>query len=164
MPKVVLVTGANKGIGFEVARQLGRADSVVLLGARDASRGEAAAAQLRSDGLDVRYVPVDLTKALASATTLAEQVRQEFGRPDVLVNNAGVWDSENGPASNVSLEVLRRTFEANFFGVVAFTQPLVPLLRAAEAARIVNVSSGLGSLAINSDPTSALLPRKAACL
>lgn len=154
MGNVALITGANKGIGFEVAKQLGEAGFTILLGARNPIRGENAAATLRAGGLDVRYVPVDLNKAAESGTSLAVRIGRDFGRLDVLVNNAGVWDGEDGPASKVSLDVLRRTFEANFFGVVAFTQPLLPLLRAAEHANVVNVSSGLGSLTINADSSN----------
>ena len=154
MAKVVLVTGANKGIGFEVSRELGRAGFTVLLGARDHARGGEAAATLRGEGLDVRFASADLNHAAESGAALAKQIGEEFGHLDVLVNNAGMIDPGDGPASSVSLEALRRTFETNFFGTVALTQPLLPLLRAAERARIVNVSSGLGSLAINSDPNS----------
>ena len=154
MEKVVLVTGANKGIGFEVSRQLGRAGFTVLLGARDTARGEEAAKKLRGEGLDVRFVKADLNQAVESGTALARQIGEEFGHLDVLVNNAGIADREDGPASSVGIETLRRTFETNFFGTVALTQPLLPLLRAAEAARIVNVSSGLGSIAINNDPNT----------
>ena len=154
MEKVVLVTGANKGIGFEVSRQLGRAGFTVLLGARDTARGEEAAKKLRSEGLDVRFVKAELNQAVESGTALARQIGEEFGHLDVLVNNAGIADREDGPASSVGIETLRRTFETNFFGTVALTQPLLPLLRAAERARIVNVSSGLGSIAINNDPNT----------
>lgn len=155
MAKTVLITGANKGIGFEVARQLGRAGFTVLLGARDASRGEEAASTLRAEGADVRSVVADLNEASASAAALARQIGEEFGKLDVLVNNAAVFlSAEDGHASDVSLDTLRRTFEVNFFGTVAFTQPLLPLLRAAEKAHIINVSSGLGSLAINGDPNT----------
>jgi len=154
MGKIVLVTGANKGIGFEVSRQLGRAGFTVLLGARDEARGEEAAGKLRNEGLDVRSVSTDLNRAAESGSALATLIREEFGHLDVLVNNAGIADREDGPASSVGIEALRRTFETNFFGTVAFTQPLLPLLRAAESARIVNVSSGLGSLAINADPNT----------
>jgi NAD(P)-dependent dehydrogenase (short-subunit alcohol dehydrogenase family) len=152
MAKVVLITGANKGIGFEVARQLGRAGFTVLLGARNVWRGEEAAGRLRGEGLDVRFVAADLNRASESAGALAKQIGEEFGHLDVLVNNAAIFVQEDGHASDVSIETLRHTFETNFFGTVAFTQPLLPLLRAAEDARIVNVSSGLGSLAINGDP------------
>jgi NAD(P)-dependent dehydrogenase (short-subunit alcohol dehydrogenase family) len=154
MEKVVLVTGANKGIGFEVSRQLGRAGFTVLLGARDTARGEEAARKLRGEGLDVRFVKADLNQAVESGMALAKQIGEEFGHLDVLVNNAGLADREDGPASSVGIETLRRTFETNFFGTVALTQPLLPLLRAAERARIVNVSSGLGSIAINNDPNT----------
>ena len=154
MEKVVLVTGANKGIGFEVSRQLSRAGFTVLLGARDTARGEEAAKKLRGEGLDVRFVKADLNQAVESGTALARQIGEEFGHLDVLVNNAGIADREDGPASSVGIETLRRTFETNFFGTVALTQPLLPLLRAAERARVVNVSSGLGSIAINNDPNT----------
>lgn len=152
MAKVVLITGANKGIGFEVSRELARAGFTVLLGARDSARGEEAAGKLRGEGLDVRFVAADLNQAAESGAALARQISEEFGHLDVLVNNAAIFDREDGPASSVGIETLRRTFETNFFGTVAFTQPLLPLLRAAESARIVNVSSGLGSIAINGDP------------
>lgn len=154
MKKVVLITGANKGIGFEVARQLGRAEFTVLLGARDVARGEEAAGKLRAEGLDVRFVAADLNQAAESGAALAKQVGEEFGHLDVLVNNAGIFEKGDGKASDVAIEILRSTFETNFFGTVAFTQAVLPLLRAAENARIVNVSSGLGSIAINGDSSS----------
>lgn len=160
MAKIVLVTGANKGIGFEVSRELGRAGFTVFLGARDTARGEEAAKKLRDEGLDVRFATADLNKASESGAALAKQIGEEFGHLDVLINNAATADPEDGPASSVGIETLRRTFEANFFGTVAFTQPLLPLLRAADCARIVNVSSGLGSLAINGDPSSPFYPVK----
>ncbi len=162
MAKVVLITGANKGIGFEVARQLGKAGFSVLLGARDASRGEEAAATLRAEGADVRCVVADLNKASDSATALARHIGDEFEHLDVLINNAAVYLSkEDGYASNVDIDALRRTFEVNFFGTVAFTQPLLPLLRAAEKAQIIYVSRGLGSLGINGDPNSPYYHAKA---
>jgi NAD(P)-dependent dehydrogenase (short-subunit alcohol dehydrogenase family) len=130
MAKVVLVTGANKGIGFEVSRALGKAGFIVLLGARDAARGEEAAAKLRAETLDVRFVHADLERAHETATALAEKISQEFG------------------------DAIKHIFNTNFFGTVEFTQPLLPLLKAAPAARIVNVSSGLGSLEINTNPDS----------
>jgi NAD(P)-dependent dehydrogenase (short-subunit alcohol dehydrogenase family) len=152
--KIVLITGANKGIGFEVSRQLGRSGFTVLLGARDRARGEAAAGKLRAEGLDVQFVAADLNRAAESGAALAGQIGEQFGHLDALVNNAGVADREDGPASSVGIETLRRTFETNFFGTVAFTQPLIPMLRAAPSARVVNVSSGLGSIALNGDPAS----------
>ena len=156
MAKIALVTGANKGIGFEVSRALGKAGFVVLLGARDAGRGEEAAAKLRSEALDVRFVHADLEHANETATAIAENIAKEFGHLDVLVNNAGVADmtGADAPASSASIQAMRRIFNTNFFGTVEFTQPLLPLLKAASAARIVNVSSGLGSFEINTDPHS----------
>jgi NAD(P)-dependent dehydrogenase (short-subunit alcohol dehydrogenase family) len=157
MAKVVLITGANKGIGFEVARQLGRSGFLVLLGARDLSRGEAAAAKLRTEGSEVRPVIADLDRAAETATALAEQIHREFGHLDVLINNAGAFDltGGDGSASTVSMDAMKHTFATNFFGTVEFTQPLLPLLRAAESARIINVSSGLGSIGLNNDEASA---------
>lgn len=153
MEKIILVTGANKGIGFEVSRQLARTGALVLMGARDAARGEGAAAKLRAEGSNVRYVPADLERATESATALARLIESEFGHLDVLINNAGIADIINdAPASQVSIDTVKRVFATNFFGTVEFTQPLLPLLKAAPAARIVNVSSGLGSMGINSNP------------
>lgn len=144
----------TKGIGFEVARQLGQAGFTVLLGARNAARGDAAASRLRQEGLDVRCVPADLEQSTESATALAEQIAAEFGHLDVLINNAGIVDAGDGLPGSVSETALRRVFETNFLGTVLFTQPLLPLLKAAPHARIVNVSTGLGSLATNSDASS----------
>jgi len=98
MAKVVLVTGANKGIGFEVSSELGRAGFTVLLGARDSARGEEAASKLRGEGLDVRFVAADLNHAAESGAALAKQIGEEFGHLDVLVNNAGIFGPEDGPA------------------------------------------------------------------
>lgn len=154
MSQVILITGANKGIGFEVARQLGQAGHQILLGARDSERGQAAAKSLQDEGLDVKFVVSDLNQAAESAQALAKQIEAEFGYLDVLINNAGMVDPEDGLPSNTSEAALRRVFETNFFGAVLFTQPWLPLLRAAKNARIVNVSTGLGSLATNSDSDS----------
>ncbi|MGI4854640.1 MAG: SDR family oxidoreductase [Janthinobacterium lividum] len=160
MGKVALITGANKGIGFEVARQLGRAGFTVLLGARDAARGEAAAGTLRSEGLDARFVEADLNRGTETGTSLATAITAEFGHLDVLINNAAIFDAADRHASDVGTEALRRTFDVNFFGTVAFTQTMLPLLRAADSARIVNVSSGLGSLTLNNDPQSPFYDAK----
>ncbi len=124
-PRIALVTGANKGIGHEVARELARRGLTVLLGARNAALGEAAAAQ---------------------------RIDDEFGRLDVLVNNAGVSDPRDAAPSTADIDAVRRIFDTNFFGTLAVTQATLPLLRRSSAGRIVNVSSELGSLAMNSDP------------
>jgi NAD(P)-dependent dehydrogenase (short-subunit alcohol dehydrogenase family) len=151
--RVAVVTGANKGIGLEIARQLAREGATVFLGARDEERGRAAAEKLRAEGLDARPLPLDVTDD-ASVAAAAAAVARDPGRLDILVNNAGVA-LDDGPPSRVSLDVLRRTYETNVFGVVRATQAFLPLLRRSAAGRIVNLSSGLGSLAQNSDPSWA---------
>ena len=148
--KVALITGANKGIGKEVARQLGAQGIIVLIGARDKQRGEEAAAELTAGGADAHAFLLDVTDQ-ASVDAAARQVESEYGRLDVLVNNAGIA-LDTGAASALDLETLRRTYETNVFGVFGVTQAFLPLLKRSEAGRIVNVSSGLGSLSQNSDP------------
>ena len=150
--KVALITGANKGIGKEIARQLGAQGMTVLLGARDAGRGEEAATELKASGADAHAITLDVTDE-ASISAAAVKVESDYGRLDVLVNNAGIALDGGGPASALDVDTLRRTYETNVFGVFAVTQAFLPLLRKSEAGRIVNLSSGLGSLAQNSDPT-----------
>jgi NAD(P)-dependent dehydrogenase (short-subunit alcohol dehydrogenase family) len=152
--KVALITGANKGIGFETARQLARLGITVLLGARDSKRGRQAVESLRGEGLEVRLVVLDVTDQ-STIEAAAAQIEREFGRLDILVNNAGVF-LEKQPASECQLENLRRTFETNFFGAFAVTKALLPLIRKAEAGRIVNLASDLASLGNTSDPRWAL--------
>jgi NAD(P)-dependent dehydrogenase (short-subunit alcohol dehydrogenase family) len=148
--RVAVVTGANKGIGLEIARQLAREGMRVFIGARDEERGRAAAEKLRAEGLDAHALRLDVTDD-ASVAAAASRVEREAGRLDVLVNNAGIA-IDNGPPSRVSLDVVRKTYETNVFGVVRATQAFLPLLRRSDAGRIVNLSSSLGSLARNSDP------------
>jgi len=151
--RVALVTGANKGIGLEIARQLGREQITVLVGARDAVRGETAAGQLRSEGIDARFVQLDVTDT-ASIAQAAAVIGASHGRLDILVNNAGISDSADGAPGKADLAAVRRIFDTNFFGPLAVTQAMLPWLREAPAARIVNMSSSLGSIAINGDATS----------
>ncbi len=149
--RVALVTGANKGIGLEITQQLARMELRVLLGARDAGRGEAAAAALAAEGMDVQFIHIDLAQP-ATIEAAAATIRAEHGRLDVLVNNAGVADRADGPPGTANLDAVRRVFDTNFFGTLAVTQAMLPLLRESSAGRIVNVSSGLGSLEHNGDP------------
>ena len=158
---VALVTGANKGIGLQIAKDLAALGFTVLVGSRDFPRGEAAAREIAGDA---HALQLDVTDR-ASIDAAAARVRQEFGRLDVLINNAGITHS-GGPGktmeevvnaarpSVVSLDDVRAVFETNVFGVVAVTQAMLPLLREAPAARIVNVSSTVGSLTLNSDPNA----------
>ncbi|MVZ99684.1 SDR family NAD(P)-dependent oxidoreductase [Actinomadura sp. LD22] len=169
--KVALVTGANKGIGRGAAAQLAALGMTVLVGARDPRRGEEAAAALREAGGDVHAVALDVTDA-ASVRAAARQVEERFGRLDVLVNNAGI--SGSGPISpdkavdqvpsTVDLDMVRRVFETNVFGVIAVTNAMLPLLRRSPEPRVVNVSSHAASMTIFADPDgpmAALLPSAA---
>ncbi|WP_433316914.1 SDR family oxidoreductase [Micromonospora chersina] len=154
--RIALITGANKGIGLATARQLGARGMTVLVGARDAARGREAADKLRAEGVDARFVPLEVTDA-ASVAAAAELVEREYGHLDVLVNNAGIVRADGaGLPSQTTLDTLREVYETNVFGVVAVTNALLPLLRRAPAARIVNVSSEVGSIAVMTDPEGAL--------
>jgi NAD(P)-dependent dehydrogenase (short-subunit alcohol dehydrogenase family) len=147
--KVVLITGANKGIGFEVARVLATKGLTVLLAARDRARGEAAIAKLREQKLSARFVELDVTSA-DSIASAAKWIESEIGRLDILINNAGIAIGGRHP-TEADLPDMRRMFEVNLFGAIAVTRAMLPLLeRAGKSARIVNVSSGLGSLTLAS--------------
>jgi NAD(P)-dependent dehydrogenase (short-subunit alcohol dehydrogenase family) len=163
---VALITGANQGIGLQIAKELAAKNFTVLVGSRDYARGEEAARTV--DG-DAHALQLDVTDQ-ASIAAAAERVRNEFGRLDVLVNNAAISNTGLRPGipieeyakstrpSTVSLDEMRAVFETNVFGVVAVTQAMLPLLRESSAARIVNVSSGVGSLTRNSDPAYPYRP------
>lgn len=146
--RVALVTGANKGIGKAIVRGLARAGFTVLLGARNAERGIAAAKELANDGT-VRFIQLDVTDE-ASVRAAAEVIEREFGRLDVLVNNAGINKGPNvtgwRPPSEETAENMRAVFETNVFAVVTVTNVFLPLLLRAEAGRIVNVTSRRGSI------------------
>jgi NAD(P)-dependent dehydrogenase (short-subunit alcohol dehydrogenase family) len=148
---IALVTGANKGIGFEIARQLASAGMTVLLAARDLQRRDQAAAALRSEGLDVRPVTLDVTGP-ASVQAAAQQVGADFGRLDVLVNNAGIAGSGAGRPGTADLDAVRAVFETNVFGVMRVTNAMLPWLKRSAAGRIVNVSSGVGSMGYMTNP------------
>jgi NAD(P)-dependent dehydrogenase (short-subunit alcohol dehydrogenase family) len=150
-----LVTGANKGIGLAIARGLGARGFTVWIGARDAGRGEAAAEALRKDGFDIRFLALDVADDESTASA-AETLATQTDHLDVLVNNAGIAPEGMAapPPSLLEMATLKATYEVNVFGPVRVTQAFLPLLRKAPAARIVMMSSGLGSLARNSDPDS----------
>jgi NAD(P)-dependent dehydrogenase (short-subunit alcohol dehydrogenase family) len=149
-PKVALVTGANKGIGHEIARRLAGLGLTVFAAARDRERGEAGARGLRETGLDVRFVQLDVTSA-ASILAASRLIDEQVGRLDVLVNNAGMGILRKPPAA-LTADDVRTVYETNVFGVIAVTQAMLPLLERSAAGRIVNISSTLGSLTAASDP------------
>jgi NAD(P)-dependent dehydrogenase (short-subunit alcohol dehydrogenase family) len=157
--KVALITGANKGIGFEIARKLGKQGITVLVGARDPDKGGAAAGKLRDEGIDAQPVRLEVTDA-KSIEEARKLVEQRFGKLDILVNNAGVLPDAEQTASTIPLAMLRHVFETNVFGVVAVTQAFLPLLRKSPAGRVVNVSSSLGSLTFNADPRNPMYSTK----
>jgi len=150
--EVALVTGANKGIGFEVARQIAKAGWTVLAAARNEEAGRQAATKLQAEGLDVQFVPIDL-EAHATAVAAAETIRQQFGKLDILINNAGIASLSDGPPSKTNIEALESLMETNFVGTVAVTQAMLPLLQTAGKAQIINVSSELGCISRQTDPT-----------
>jgi NAD(P)-dependent dehydrogenase (short-subunit alcohol dehydrogenase family) len=159
---VALVTGANQGIGLQIAKDLVAHGFTVLVGSRNFERGEAAAKEV---GPDANALQLDVTDQ-ASITAAAERVRNEFGRLDVLIQNAAISNTSKLPGqsvaqyaattrpSNVSLDEMRAVWDTNVFGVLAVYQTMLPLLRETPNARIVNVSSGVGSLTTNSNPSS----------
>ena len=165
LTRVALITGANKGIGLETARQLGKQGITVIIGARDAARGDAArgdaaAAQLKGEGIAAHFVQLNVTDQ-ASVTAAAAKVEKDFGRLDILVNNAGVLDyGGEATPSTVSQDILRSTFDLNFFGLIAVTQAMLPLIRQSPAGRIVNLTSILGSIAEHADPNSPIFGSK----
>ncbi len=157
--RIALVTGANQGVGFQVAKELAANGLTVLIGSRNYGKGETAAKEIGPAAIPLQ---LDVTDQ-ASMTAAAERIRKEFGHLDLLVNNAAISNTRMGNlsleeyakislASNVPLDEVRAVWETNVFGVLAVYQSMLPLLRKSSAARIVNVSSAVGSLALNSDP------------
>lgn len=158
--RIALITGANQGVGLQVAKELAAYGLTVLVGSRNFEKGETAA---KSIGAAAHAIQLDVTDQ-ASITAAAERIRTEFGRLDLLVNNAAISNTgrradvsieeyaQMTRPSTVSLDEMRAVWETNVFGVIAVTQAMLPLLRESAAARIVNVSSGVGSLTVNADP------------
>ncbi|MEV4108414.1 SDR family oxidoreductase [Nonomuraea sp. NPDC049695] len=151
MVAVALVTGANKGIGFEIARQLAEQGITAIIGARDEERGRAAA-----ERLGVPYVRLDVTDA-ESIGAAAKWIEQEYGKLDILINNAGIMIPDGPPSQSTTAEA-RRVYETNVFGVIEVTNAMLPLLRRSPAGRIVNVSSERGSIGGSLDQDHPLWP------
>jgi len=154
--KIALITGGNKGIGFETARQLAKAGVHVIIGSRERSKGVEASLKLQAEGLDVEALVIDVTH-LGSIGEAAREVEKKHGRLDILINNAGVLlDAYDKKPSEQTLETWRKTFDANVFGLVATTQAFLPLLKKSAAGRIVNLSSILGSNTLHATPGSPI--------
>jgi NAD(P)-dependent dehydrogenase (short-subunit alcohol dehydrogenase family) len=148
--KIALVTGANKGIGYEIAGQLAAMGMTVVIGARDKQRRVDAAR-----ALDAESVALDVTDQ-ASAHAAADEINAQFGRLDVLVNNAGITGGSFDPPSKIDLDIVRAVFETNYFGVITVTNAMLPLLSRSTAPRIVNMSSTVGSFASMTDPNGLM--------
>jgi NAD(P)-dependent dehydrogenase (short-subunit alcohol dehydrogenase family) len=146
--KIALITGANKGIGKEIARQLGKLGITVIIGARDKKKGKEAEKELRSQGIDVLTVKLDVTKQ-STIDGAALEIEKKFGKLDILVNNAGIG-IDTGKPSSIDIDILYRTYDTNVFGPFRVIKTFLPLLKKSKAGRIVNMSSGLGSLERNS--------------
>jgi NAD(P)-dependent dehydrogenase (short-subunit alcohol dehydrogenase family) len=158
--KIALITGANRGIGFETARQLGQQGIKVLIGARSEENGREAERKLKTEGYDAEFILLDVDDPQTHASA-AKYVEDAYGKLDILINNAGIFidENENGVpvgASRTSEEIFRRTFDTNFFNTIAVTQKFIPLVKKSDAGRIVFLSSGLGSLNLHSDPSSPI--------
>lgn len=153
MKKIALVTGANKGIGFETAKQLAEQNIKVLLGARNETEGKKAAAALRDLSLDVTYIKLDISNS-ADIENVKNYIETEYDVLDILINNAAVfldsaWFGNN--TETVPLQTLRDTFDINYFGTVELTQTLLPAIKKSESGRIVNISSVSGSFGVHLD-------------
>jgi NAD(P)-dependent dehydrogenase (short-subunit alcohol dehydrogenase family) len=161
--KIALITGANKGIGFETARQLGKQGITIIAAARNKEKGSKAVEQLKSEGIDAEFLQLDVDNN-ADIKSAYEYIHKKYGKLDILVNNAGIQVESTGWGENNTLTVndaqLRETLDTNFFNVVKLTNTLLPLIRKSEAGRIVNLSSILGSLGLHSDATSPIYSSK----
>ncbi len=160
--KVALITGANKGLGFEMSRQLAQQGFTVLIAARQLQAAEDAATALRNEGLKAEAIVLDVNDS-AQIQAAAQEIGNKFGKLDVLINNAGVmldgeWSTSN--ASSVSIDIIRKTFDTNFFALVEVTQTLLPLILKSQRGRIVNMASIEGSLTLHTEPNSPIYDSK----
>ncbi|WP_027086148.1 SDR family oxidoreductase [Cohnella panacarvi] len=160
--KVALITGATRGIGLETARGLGRLGITVIIGARDARNGVAVVNQLKQEGINAVSVKIDVNE-IADHGAVYDYIDNNFGKLDILINNAGILlDVEDisgnivNRTSTLPIELIRETFDVNFFSQIQFTQTLLPLIRKSEAGRIVNLSSVLGSLTLHANPDAPI--------
>jgi len=152
---ITLITGADRGMGFELAKELGQHGQHVLVGARNQERGNAAVDALRKQKINADLILIDVTDE-ATITAAQQTIASEFGHLDILINNAGLTLDNWEKPFTLALDKIRGDFDVNFFGLVSVTQHMLPLLRQATSAKILNISSAVGSLTIASDPTSSV--------
>ena len=161
--KIALVTGANKGIGFETAKQLAQQGITVIAGSRNETKGKASVQELIKLGLDVEFLKLDVDND-ADLDAAYEYIDKKYGKLDILINNAGIQVESNNwgenTVTNIGEQVLRETLDTNFFSVVKLTNKLLPLIKKSNAGRIVNLSSILGSLNLHADPASPIYDSK----
>ena len=157
--KIAFITGGNRGIGFETARELAENGVYVIIGARSADQGKEAVEKLRKKDLEAEYLVFDVNNP-QHYKNASKFLEEKFGRLDILVNNAGIMVDGTDTTSVISMNKIRETFDTNFFAPIAITQTLLPLLKKSAAGRIVNLSSILGSLTLHGEPGSPIYNSK----
>ena len=151
--KSVLITGANRSIGLETVKQLSTKGLFVYLGTRDLEKGETVVKELNENGFqNIKAIKIDVTNS-DSILAAKNIIETEQGKLDILINNAGILGTNPQPASDTSIEDVQKVFDTNFFGVIQVTQTFLELLKKSDSPRISNITSGLGSLTLHSDPT-----------
>ncbi|MDI1304161.1 MAG: SDR family NAD(P)-dependent oxidoreductase, partial [bacterium] len=160
--KTVLITGANRSIGLETAKQLSKKGLFVYLGTRDLEKGEVVVKELTENGFqNIKAIQIDVTN-LDSILSAKKTIEKEQSKLDILINNAGILGTNPQQASDTSIEDIQKVFDINFFGVIQVTQTFLELLKKSESPRISNITSGLGSLTLHSDPNWKYYPFKTA--
>ncbi|MFG4004630.1 SDR family NAD(P)-dependent oxidoreductase [Flavobacterium aquidurense] len=150
--KTVLITGANRSIGLELVKELSKKGLFVYLGTRDLEKGKAVVNELNQNGFEnIKAIQIDVTNP-ASISEAKSIVESEQGKLDILINNAGISGEFPQSALDTSITAIQNVFDTNFFGVISVTQAFLELLKKSESPRISNITSGLGSLTLHSDP------------